>query len=128
MYAFEDSGSGTVPMNHSNKIGKPPAESEEGRRRYTTEPFCNTDRFEVTQQFIASRSSVAGTGIPRQRSKTSLDVGKLSGRSAGSQQPAVQVRVAKRSTIFVAYDEAVTDSVQGENVTRNSGVGLQFAS
>src|SRR5215471_12777018 len=30
-HAFEESDSGTVPMNHSNKSGKPPAESEEGR-------------------------------------------------------------------------------------------------
>src|SRR5690349_17766669 len=29
--AFEVSDSGTVPMNHSNKSGQPPAESEEGR-------------------------------------------------------------------------------------------------
>src|SRR6202140_1478418 len=28
---FEESDSGTVPMNHSNKTGKPVAESEEGR-------------------------------------------------------------------------------------------------
>jgi len=28
---FEESDSGTVPMNHSNKDGKPCAESEEGR-------------------------------------------------------------------------------------------------
>ena len=31
MHAFEESDSGGVPMNHSNKSGKPPAESEEGR-------------------------------------------------------------------------------------------------
>ena len=31
MHAFEESDSGTVPMNHSNKSGKPQAESEEGR-------------------------------------------------------------------------------------------------
>lgn len=31
VHAFEESDSGTVPMNHSNKSGKPPAESEEGR-------------------------------------------------------------------------------------------------
>ena len=31
MYVFAESDSGTVPMNHSNKSGKPPAESEEGR-------------------------------------------------------------------------------------------------
>src|SRR5215468_6875405 len=31
MHAFEESDSGIVPMNHSNKSGKPPAESEEGR-------------------------------------------------------------------------------------------------
>lgn len=30
-YVFEESDSETVPMNHSNKSGKPPAESEEGR-------------------------------------------------------------------------------------------------
>src|SRR5215469_6685689 len=30
MHAFEESDSGIVPMNHSNKSGKPPAESEEG--------------------------------------------------------------------------------------------------
>src|ERR1051325_8889322 len=29
--SFQESGSGTVPMNHSNKSGGPPAESEEGR-------------------------------------------------------------------------------------------------
>src|ERR1051325_1397458 len=29
--AFEESDSGTVPMNHSNKSGQPPAEGEEGR-------------------------------------------------------------------------------------------------
>jgi hypothetical protein len=28
---FEESDSGTVPMNHSNKSGQPPAESEERR-------------------------------------------------------------------------------------------------
>ena len=31
MQVFEESDSGTVPMNHSNKSGQPPAESEEGR-------------------------------------------------------------------------------------------------
>jgi RNA-directed DNA polymerase len=31
MHVLEESDSGTVPMNHSNKSGKPPAESEEGR-------------------------------------------------------------------------------------------------
>jgi len=31
MHVFEESDSGTVPMNHSNKSGKPQAESEEGR-------------------------------------------------------------------------------------------------
>ena len=31
MHVFEESDSGIVPMNHSNKRGKPPAESEEGR-------------------------------------------------------------------------------------------------
>jgi RNA-directed DNA polymerase len=31
VYVFEESDSGTVPMNHSNKSGRPPAESEEGR-------------------------------------------------------------------------------------------------
>src|ERR1051325_4996237 len=31
VYVFEESDSGIVPMNHSNKSGKPPAESEEGR-------------------------------------------------------------------------------------------------
>jgi group II intron reverse transcriptase/maturase len=31
MHVFEESDSGTVPMNHSNKSGKSPAESEEGR-------------------------------------------------------------------------------------------------
>jgi hypothetical protein len=30
-HIFEESDSGTVPMNHSNKSGKPPAENEEGR-------------------------------------------------------------------------------------------------
>ena len=30
-HVFEESDSGTVPMNHSNKSGKPLAESEEGR-------------------------------------------------------------------------------------------------
>ena len=30
-HVFEESDSGIVPMNHSNKSGKPPAESEEGR-------------------------------------------------------------------------------------------------
>jgi RNA-directed DNA polymerase len=31
VHAFEESDSGVVPMNHSNKSGQPPAESEEGR-------------------------------------------------------------------------------------------------
>ncbi len=31
VHIFEESDSGTVPMNHSNKSGKPPAESVEGR-------------------------------------------------------------------------------------------------
>jgi RNA-directed DNA polymerase len=31
LHVFEDSDSGIVPMNHSNKDGKPSAESEEGR-------------------------------------------------------------------------------------------------
>ena len=31
VHVFEESDSGTVPMNHSNKGGKPSAESEEGR-------------------------------------------------------------------------------------------------
>ena len=30
-HVLEESDSGRVPMNHSNKSGKPPAESEEGR-------------------------------------------------------------------------------------------------
>src|SRR5215469_5419396 len=30
-YVLEESDSRTVPMNHSNKGGEPPAESEEGR-------------------------------------------------------------------------------------------------
>jgi hypothetical protein len=33
MYIFEESDSGIIPMNHSNKDGKPYAESEEGRPR-----------------------------------------------------------------------------------------------
>jgi hypothetical protein len=31
LHVFEESDSGGVPMNHSNKSGKLPAESEEGR-------------------------------------------------------------------------------------------------
>jgi hypothetical protein len=31
MHVFEESDSGTVPMNPSNKSGRPPAEREEGR-------------------------------------------------------------------------------------------------
>jgi hypothetical protein len=31
VHVFEESDSGTVPMNHSNKSGRPPAESEEER-------------------------------------------------------------------------------------------------
>ncbi|MFN9459079.1 MAG: group II intron reverse transcriptase/maturase, partial [Acidobacteriota bacterium] len=31
VHVFEESDSGIVPMNHSNKSGKPSAESEEGR-------------------------------------------------------------------------------------------------
>ena len=31
MYVSEESDSGVVPMNHLNKGGQPPAESEEGR-------------------------------------------------------------------------------------------------
>ena len=31
VHVLEESDSGTVPMNHSNKSGRPPAESEEGR-------------------------------------------------------------------------------------------------
>src|ERR1700688_1802272 len=31
VHVFEESDSGTVPMNHSNKTGQPVAESEEGR-------------------------------------------------------------------------------------------------
>jgi hypothetical protein len=31
MYVCEESDSGIVPMSHSNKDGKPYAESEEGR-------------------------------------------------------------------------------------------------
>ena len=31
VHVFEESDSGTVPMSHSNKRGRPPAESEEGR-------------------------------------------------------------------------------------------------
>ena len=31
MHVSEESDSGVVPMNHSNKDGKPPAENEEGR-------------------------------------------------------------------------------------------------
>jgi RNA-directed DNA polymerase len=31
VYVFEESDSAIVPMNHSNKRGKPPAEREEGR-------------------------------------------------------------------------------------------------
>src|ERR1039458_8543979 len=33
MHVFEESDSGVVPMNHSNKDGRLSAESEEGRRR-----------------------------------------------------------------------------------------------
>jgi RNA-directed DNA polymerase len=31
VHVLEESDSGTVPMNHSNNSGRPPAESEEGR-------------------------------------------------------------------------------------------------
>ena len=31
MYVAEESDSGTVPVNHSNNSGEPPAENEEGR-------------------------------------------------------------------------------------------------
>jgi hypothetical protein len=33
VHVFEESDSGIVPMNHSNKSGKPLAESEEGSGR-----------------------------------------------------------------------------------------------
>ena len=32
VHVFEESDSGTVPMNHSNNSGRPPAENEEGGR------------------------------------------------------------------------------------------------
>ena len=41
MHAFEESDSGTVPMNHSNKSGKPQAESEEGRRVSSKRLACS---------------------------------------------------------------------------------------
>ncbi len=55
MYACEESDSGVVPMNHSNKDGKPRAESEEGRLligennrksstpRHRARPACSID-------------------------------------------------------------------------------------
>jgi group II intron reverse transcriptase/maturase len=50
MYVFEESDSGTVLMNHSNKSGKPPAESEEGRpliKENTHQPSTHSTQSET---------------------------------------------------------------------------------
>jgi RNA-directed DNA polymerase len=50
VYVFEESDSGTVPMNHSNKSGKPPAESEEGRpliKENTHQPSTHSTQSEA---------------------------------------------------------------------------------
>jgi RNA-directed DNA polymerase len=50
MHIFEESDSGTVPMSHSNKSGKPQAESEEGRpliKENTHQPSTRSTQREV---------------------------------------------------------------------------------
>src|SRR2546429_122982 len=49
-HALQESDSGTVPMNHSNKSGRPPAESEEGRpliKENTHQPSTLSTQSEV---------------------------------------------------------------------------------
>src|SRR5260370_9603971 len=65
MHAFEESDSGIIPMNHSNKDGKPYAEREEGRplikentRQPNTYPTQSEER--VSQGLAASESEATG--------------------------------------------------------------------
>jgi len=49
-HVSEESDSGIVPMNHSNKSGKPPAESEEGRplvKENTHQPSTSSTQSEI---------------------------------------------------------------------------------
>ncbi len=49
-HIFEESDSGIVPMNHSNKDGKPSAESEEGRpliKENTHQPSTHSTQSEA---------------------------------------------------------------------------------
>src|ERR1041384_8178614 len=60
-HVFEESDSGTVPMNHSNKGGQPPAESEEGR------PLIKENTHQLsthsTQSEAPPPSAVVGAGV-----------------------------------------------------------------
>src|ERR1017187_10265142 len=57
LHVSEESDSGTVPMNHSNKSGKPPAESEEERpliKENTHQPSTLSIRSEARRQGAVS--------------------------------------------------------------------------
>ena len=60
VHVFEESDSGTVPMNHSNKSEKPRAESEEGRR--SSRQGCESSGVEVPVPSIACIRAVSISG------------------------------------------------------------------
>src|SRR4051812_46722425 len=60
VHVFEESDSGTVPMNHSNKSGQPPAESEEGRR--SSRQGCESREVKVPVRSIACIRTVSISG------------------------------------------------------------------
>jgi hypothetical protein len=64
-YIFEESDSGIIPMNHSNKDGKPYAESEEGRpliKENTHQPSTYSTQSEkrVSQGLAGVRKAAKG--------------------------------------------------------------------
>jgi hypothetical protein len=60
VHVFEESDSGTVPMNHSNKSGEALAESEEGRR--SSRQGCESGGVRVPVPSIACVRTVSMSG------------------------------------------------------------------
>jgi RNA-directed DNA polymerase len=69
MYVFAESDSGTVPMNHSNKSGKPPAESEEGRP-LIKENTHQSGTYSTQSEVRVSQGLAGVRKAPRERKET----------------------------------------------------------
>ena len=85
VHVFEESDSGIVPMNHSNKSGKPPVESEEGRplikeNTHQSSTFSTQSEVRVSQGLAGVRRGSKGTeGDEVHRSASPFDCRSASG-------------------------------------------------